>query len=137
MMADPISGLWHYRSFRNIKVPVTKLEDVLFGEADFVLSLDAAHATVGGTGDFGEGLTVAFFGNAGLGSPMQIRLRAIGTGATNADWVYDYVGYLIPRWPNGVDEVPAIVGSVIRAMPHSAGSAKAGYVGSFIAVMKV
>lgn len=136
MMADPISGSWHYRSFRNIKVPVMKLEDILFGEGEFVLSLDAAHATLGGTADFGGGFTMAFSGNVGFGSPMQIRLRGIGTGATNTDWVYDYLGYLVPRWPNGVEEVPAIVGSVIRAMPHSAGSAKAGYVGSFIAVMK-
>jgi hypothetical protein len=33
---------------------------------------------------------------------------------------------------NGVNQVPALVGSVIRAEPH--GSAPAGYVASFIAV---
>ena len=59
------------------------------------------------------------------------------------EWIYDYQGYLIPHWPNGVDERPAIVGSVIRTIPHS-GSAPpgggpppinpAGVVASFYAV---
>jgi hypothetical protein len=44
---------------------------------------------------------------------------------------------LIPIWPNGVDQRPAIVGSVIRMVPHSNGQARAGYIASFIAVMQV
>jgi hypothetical protein len=49
-------------------------------------------------------------------------------------WVYDYIGYLVPIWPNGVDQRAAIVGSVIRTVPHSNGQARAGYTASFIAV---
>lgn len=135
-MTDPISGPWHYRSFRNIADPVAKLEDILFGEGDFVFSVDAAHATFTGTADFGSGLTMTLQGNVGFGSPMQIRFRGRGNGANNSDWVYDYVGYLVPHWPDGIDEVCAIVGSVIRAMPHSGGASKAGYVASFVAVRK-
>ena len=52
-------------------------------------------------------------------------------------WVYDYVGYLVPIWPNGVDKRAAIVGSVIRTVPHNNGQARAGYVASFIAVKQV
>ena len=59
----------------------------------------------------------------------------IGTGRANtptAGWEYDYYGYLAYRWPNGVNQVPALVGSVIRAKPHN--GAPAGFVASFIAV---
>jgi hypothetical protein len=61
--------------------------------------------------------------------------RFQGSGDIGGEtWVYDYVGYLVPIWPNGVEQRPAIVGSVIRTVPHSSGQAKAGYVASFIAV---
>jgi hypothetical protein len=55
-----------------------------------------------------------------------------GTGT--AGWRYNYEGFLIPRWPDGIDQRAAIVGSVIRTVPHSGGKAKAGYVASFVAV---
>uniref|UniRef100_UPI0040475111 hypothetical protein n=1 Tax=Roseivirga sp. TaxID=1964215 RepID=UPI0040475111 len=48
------------------------------------------------------------------------------------EWVYDYNGYYIPNWVEGVNQIPAIVGSVIRTEPH--GQAKAGVVASFIMV---
>jgi hypothetical protein len=53
-----------------------------------------------------------------------------GTGT--AGWEYDYRGQLAYQWPNGVNQVPALVGTVIRAKPH--GASPAGYVASFIAV---
>jgi 2-polyprenyl-6-methoxyphenol hydroxylase-like FAD-dependent oxidoreductase len=34
---------------------------------------------------------------------------------------YDYEGYLVTHWPNGVQQRPAIVGSVIRTISHSGG----------------
>ena len=62
------------------------------------------------------------------------------TGTVGGDkWAYDYTGYLVPHWPNGVGQVPAIVGSVIRTLPHSAGPGKiapAGVVASFYAVRR-
>lgn len=52
-------------------------------------------------------------------------------------WVYDYIGYVVPPWPNGIDQRPAIVGSVIRTIPHSGGQPgtlnPAGVVASFYA----
>jgi hypothetical protein len=53
-------------------------------------------------------------------------------GTDTAGWEYDYYGQLAHPWPNGVNQVPALVGSVIRAKPHD--GAPAGYVASFIAV---
>jgi len=49
-----------------------------------------------------------------------------------ADYFYDYDGSLTEEWPNSVNQVPAITGSVIRARPH--GSEPAGVVASFVAV---
>jgi hypothetical protein len=59
----------------------------------------------------------------------------VGTGrpGTGTDgWEYDYHGQLAYSWPNGANQVPAIIGTVIRATPHD--GAPAGYVASFIAV---
>jgi hypothetical protein len=50
-------------------------------------------------------------------------------------WIYDYNGYYVTHWPNGVDQVEAIVGSVIRTIPHGATN-PAGVVVSFYAVRK-
>jgi hypothetical protein len=52
-------------------------------------------------------------------------------------WIYDYEGYLVAHWPNGVQQIPALVGSVIRTIPHSSsngGISPAGVVASFYAV---
>ena len=64
-------------------------------------------------------------------------MRFQGRGATPGveDLVYDYVGYLAPVWPNGVDQRPAIVGSIVRTEPHS-GGAEPGFVASWIAVKR-
>jgi hypothetical protein len=62
-------------------------------------------------------------------------VEIVGTGRPNtgtANWEYDYHGQLAYQWPNGVDQVPAIVGNVIRAKPHNGNPA--GVVASFIAV---
>jgi hypothetical protein len=66
------------------------------------------------------------------GAPV---VEIVGTGRRGTGtegWEYDYHGQLAYQWPNGVNQVPALVGSVIRAKPHD--GAPAGYVASFIAV---
>jgi hypothetical protein len=85
----------------------------------------------------GPGWSLALKGSRAYGSPMQVRFQ--GTGLVSGEeWIYDYWGSLVPAWPNGVDQRPAIVGSVIRTIPHSGGSpgtvAPAGVVASFYAV---
>jgi hypothetical protein len=61
-----------------------------------------------------------------------VRFQGIGEGAGAEGWVYDYVGYLVPAWPNGVDQRLALVGSVVRTVAH--GANPAGMVASWIAV---
>jgi hypothetical protein len=131
---DPFKGTWHYRSFLN-DPGNTQPNDLLFGEGMFTF-VDSPVGTLAGTADFGGGLTMKFRGATALGNPMSLRFQGVGTGATNKDWVYDYVGWLVPAWPNGVKQVDAIVGSVVRTMPHNHGQNPAGVVVSFYAVRK-
>jgi hypothetical protein len=90
----------------------------------------------------GPGWSLALKGAREYGNPMHVRFQ--GTGIVNGEqWVYDYDGYLVPAWPNGVQQVPAVIGSVVRTVPHSGGAPKgggpppinpAGVVASFYAV---
>jgi hypothetical protein len=135
---NDIVGGWHYRSFLNNPQKLNDINGLLFGEGDFILGETATGQLVG-TGDFGGGDAVKFQGSVTHGTLLAVRFQGIGTGSGNSDWVYDYLGVLVPSWPNGVGQVPAIVGSVVRSAPHSNGSggvAQAGKVGSFIAVKK-
>ena len=85
----------------------------------------------------GSGWALVLKGARQYGNPMHARFQ--GVGIVNGEkWVYDYDGYLVPHWPNGVDQIPAIVGSVIRTIPHSGSQpgtiSPAGVVSSFCAV---
>ena len=77
---------------------------------------------------------MALVGASLVGNPFTIRFQGRGVSPGIEDWVYDYVGYLVPVWPNGVKQRPAIVGSIVRTEPHSNGQQQAGYVASWIAV---
>lgn len=62
-------------------------------------------------------------------------VELVGTGRTGTGtegWEYDYYGHLAHVWPIGLNQVPVILGSVLRAKPHN--GAPAGYVASFFAV---
>lgn len=69
---------------------------------------------------------------------MQVRFEGRGV-VGGEEWIYDYIGWLVPVWPNSKARLQraAIVGSVVRTIPHSSGSggvAPAGVVASFYAV---
>jgi hypothetical protein len=135
---NDVTGAWHYRSFLNESKQVSDLNTILFGEGDFVLD-ESVTGTLSGTGDFGGGDTVHYQGSVMHGNWITVRFEGVGTGPKNKDWLYDYVGVIIPQWPNGVNQVQTIVGTVVRTAPHSNGSggiAPAGRVASFIAVKK-
>ena len=76
------------------------------------------------------------FGSVGYGSPFSVRFQGVGRekDSPSEGWVYYYIGWLVPPWPDGVDQRPAIVGSIVRTVPHSNGQAKAGKVAAFVAV---
>lgn len=136
--SNEVVGTWHYRSFVNNPQKVSDVNTILFGEGDFELD-ESPLGQLSGIGDFGGGNTVKFQGIVSHGSLTTIRFRGIGTGSANSDWSYDYLGVITPPWPNGVGQIPSIVGTVVRSAPHANGSggiSPAGTVASFIAVKR-
>jgi hypothetical protein len=135
MHDNPLVGSWTYRSFLNDPDIGTAFNDLEFGRGTIIIEEGPMAALKGTIG--GPGWSLALKGSRAYGSPMQVRFQ--GTGVVGgAQWIYDYEGWLVPDWPNGVGQVPAIVGSVIRTIPHPGDGAgvvnPAGVVCSFYAV---
>ena len=136
MTANPFVGKWTYRSLLNdpdINQDFAKLE---FGRGTIDIE-EAGPAVLTGTIG-GPGWSLSLHGSFGFGSPMQVRFQ--GKGLVGGEqWVYDYIGWLVPAWPNSDATLQraAIVGSVVRTVPHSSGDggvSPAGVVASFYAV---
>jgi hypothetical protein len=111
-----------------------KALNLLFGEG--VMTFDQLSGnTVTGIFDMGGGFVLDLKGTMQKTPAGDIAVELIGTGRAGTpteNWEYDYKATTTPKWPNGIDQVPSLVGTVIRAKPH--GTAKAGFVASFIAV---
>jgi hypothetical protein len=132
-MTGPFVGSWSYRSFQNNPDLTVSFDSLRFGAGTLVLAESTVGQLSGTLG--GTGWSLALAGHYTYGNPNHARFQ--GSGEIGGErWVYDYVGYLVPAWPNGVGQVPAIVGSIVRTVPHSDGQATAGFVASFIAVRR-
>jgi len=135
MSDNPFVGKWTYRSLLNNPDVSTAFNDLEFGRGEIIIAEAAQQLLVGTIG--GPGWSLNLKGSRAYGSPMQVRFQGVGV-VSGEQWIYDYQGYLVPAWPNGVDQRPAIVGSVVRTIPHSGGSpgtvAPAGVSASFYAV---
>ena len=135
MSDNPFVGSWTYRSLLNDPDVGTAFDQLEFGRGTIVIDeapMDALQGTIGG-----PGWSLTLKGARHYGNPMHARFQGVGV-VGGEQWIYDYAGYLVSPWPNGVDQVQAMVGSVIRTIPHSAGAAgtvaPAGVVASFYAV---
>lgn len=136
MSDNPFVGAWTYRSLLNDPDVNTQFNDLEFGRGTIVIE-EAPEQVLRGTIG-GPGWSLNLHGSRGYGSPMQVRFQGKGL-VSGEEWIYDYIGWLVPVWPNSNDtlERPAIAGSVVRTIPHSSGSggvAPAGVVASFYAV---
>jgi len=135
MSDNPFVGSWSYRSFINDPDLSKAFNDLEFGRGTIVIA-EAPFAALAGTIG-GPGWSLTLKGSRAYGAPMQARFEGVGD-VGGAKWVYDYIAYLIPDWPDGVNQRAALVGSVIRTIPHPGGApgtiAPAGVVGSFFAV---
>ncbi len=135
MNDNPFTGNWTYRSLLNNPDVNQAFDNLEFGRGTIVINEDAMQLLSGVIG--GPGWSLTLKGSREYGTPMRVRFQ--GTGIVNGEqWIYDYEGYLVGHWPNGVQQRPAIVGSVIRTIPHSGSEpgtvAPAGVVASFYAV---
>lgn len=113
----------------------TGFDKLEFGRAN--LSVEDAPMGVFKGSIVDTGWALRLNGSIGYGTPWSVRFQ--GTGVIGGEeWIYDYIGYVFPPWPHGRDQRPAIVGSVIRTLPHSGGGPgtvnPAGVVCSFYAI---
>ena len=130
-MVNPIVGTWSYRSFVNNPDLSVEFNDLRFGAGTLVLEEPEFGRISGSLG--GSGWSLSLQGWSSLGNPFTVRFQ--GSGDIGGErWVYDYLGFYAPMWPNGVGQRPAIVGTIVRTVPHSQGQAAAGVVASWYAV---
>ena len=130
-MAERFEGTWSYRSLINNPDLSAEFNDLRFGAGTLVLAQAGPGVVEGTLG--GTGWSLALSGTATTAEPASVRFQ--GRGEIGGEtWVYDYLGFVVPDWPEGVDQVDAIIGTIIRTVPHSGGQAPAGFVASWYAV---
>lgn len=114
----------------------TKALGLVFGEG--VMTFDPPSGNnVTGTLDMGGGLVLDLKGTMQTLASGDISVDLVGTGRDNtptANWEYDYRATTAPKWQNGVNQIPTLVGTVIRAKPHDGGAA--GVTASFISIKR-
>lgn len=135
MSDNPFVGSWSYRSLLNDPDLAKPFNALRFGAGTLVIAEAPMQLLTGTIG--GPGWSLDLHGSRSYGNPMQARFEGRGK-VGDEEWVYDYIGWLVPDWPNSNASLqrPAIVGSVVRTVPHSSngGVAPAGFVASFYAV---
>lgn len=137
MKDNPFVGTWTYRSLLNEPDVTTDFDKLEFGRGTIVITAPSSTTLAGTIG--GPGWSLDLHGSIGYGSPGQVRFQGKGI-VGGEEWIYDYIGWLVPVWPNSNDTLQraAIVGSVVRTIPHSGSSpgtiSPAGVVASFYAV---
>ncbi len=135
-----LAGNWTYRSYRNstdlVGEDASAALALIFGEGVFDLSEDEAGQVRGALGmGTGYALTISGTVDQGSGGALpSFALIGLGIdGTATAGWRYDYRGTLAYAWPEAVNQIPCLVGTVIRVNAHGPG-APAGVTASFIAV---
>jgi len=128
-----LAGSWTYRSFLNDSTPNLDFNSLRFGEGELVIDTFAL-GSFSGSLVFPGPAELRLTGSSSFGNPFAVRFQGVGNSPGIEEWVYDYVGYLVPIWPNGVDQRPAMVGSAVRTAPHDGNPA--GVVVSWIAVKR-
>lgn len=139
-----LGGKWTYRSYHNSTALVgddaAAALALIFGEGVFDLTEDGP-GKVHGTLDMGGGYALGISGTAGGAdredTPRVFALIGLGIdGTPTAGWRYDYRGVPAYSWPDGVNQIPCLVGTVVRVYAHGPG-APAGVTVSFVAVRQL
>jgi hypothetical protein len=128
------SNLFTYRSLLNNPDLSVSFDSLEFGRANLNIQINSAGLVTGKIYDTGWELEL--FGSYQAGSPATLWFQGKGV-VSGSLWVYDYLCYVVPVIPNGINQRLALVGSITRAIPHpdgSGGTSPAGVVNSFYAV---
>ena len=132
-----LTGKWTYRSYDN--TPTLVGDDpqaalaLIVGEG--VLDLEAGEDDrFRGALGMANGYALTLRGEIQPGTLSAFSIVALGIdGTPTAGWRYDYHGVAGYEWPTGVEQVPSLLGTVVRVNAHGP-SSPAGYTASFIAV---
>lgn len=143
------NGNWVYRSLLNIpdeNVPFSRVDTSEKKECKCTSDLEFATAvmkfdkttkdSIFGILDMGQYGILNLSGKITLTEDI-ITFELQGDGVPNSNtngWQYNYRGFVIRKWENGINQLDACVGSVIRSKDHS--RAKAGKTASFYMVKK-
>ncbi|MBD1386526.1 hypothetical protein IDJ75_14665 [Mucilaginibacter rigui] len=130
------SGLYTYRSLLNDPDLSLEFNKLKFGAGNLQINISADGILTGRIYDTGWALELT--GSAQYGNPGTLWFQGSGV-VDGAPWVYEYLCYLVPHIPNGIKQIPTLVGSVIRVIPHpdgNGGISPAGVVCSFYAVLQ-
>lgn len=128
--------LWTYRSLLNNPDLSADFNSLEFGRANLKIDTDDNGLLTGLI--YGDGWSLDLKGSIQQGCPSVLWFQGSGI-VSGSLWIYDYLCYVVPHIPNGIKQVPALVGSVTRAIPHpdgSGGTSPAGVVASFYAVLQ-
>lgn len=143
--SDTFLGTWTYRSWLNetdLTIPTDKL---LFGAGYIRVDNSQFNEFKGliyGPGDTGPqgpkapaAWQLELNGSKNYGNPFSVRFQGKGI-VGGSEWIYDYVGYVILPWPNGVQQKTTMVGSIVRTIPHpgNGGVSPAGVTACWYAV---
>jgi hypothetical protein len=136
MMTTPdfLLGTWTYRSFLSNPDLDADFDALEFGRG--YIRIDATPLDRFSGLIYGPGWQLTLTGASNYGNPVTLRFQGKGV-VSGEEWIYDYEGYVVKPWPNGVAQVPAIVGTIVRTIPHASGNggtSPAGVVGQWIAV---
>ncbi len=129
-----LTGNWTYRSFLSDPDLSTAFNDLEFGRGTITIReapMGVFEGTIGG-----PGWSLALNGSINYGDPWSVRFQGKGL-VGGEEWIYDYSGCVMKPWPNGVNQVPAMTGTIVRTIPHASGSggtSPAGVVANWIAV---
>jgi hypothetical protein len=134
-IAGLFAGTWTYRSFIDNPDISTEFNDLEFGRGALVID-DFRPGSFSGRLVFGDTYQFKLSGASSFGNPFTVRFQGVGDTLDSQGQVYDYTGYLVPIWPNGIDQRSVIVGSVIRTVAHDGGRAPAGVVAAWTAVRR-
>ncbi len=133
-MEERLLGTWTYRSLLNNPDLSTDFDALEFGRANLRFEQVSGGVLKGII--YGTGWQLDLFGSVQAGNPGTVWFRGSGI-VGGSEWIYDYLAYMVPNIPEGKNQVPAIVGSISRAIPHpdgQGGTSPAGVVASFYAV---
>jgi hypothetical protein len=137
---EALKGEWTYRSFLNNPKPVNGVASaalaLIFGEGALTIETVSPQEGFRATLSFGGDAVMDLAGSVEAGDgddPPVISANGRGrAGSPISDFRYDYIFYPVPAWPDGIDQRPALVGTVVRAADH--GAAKKGATASTITV---